>query len=270
MTFRDRYSFDIDPTIPSVDCFSVLATTSDQCTWWLEAGQDGKLKFLAHFTEPRGQLYLADRLHAETLVDSSEYYEYVVRLLRRAADSVPSVIDLVKPESIPGFCKKPYGVYHEQGWKTTSERALPLPPPVWAPEARVWDISEGIYMMMPTNTIRLVDPTQYYAFNTAFTSKPAAVFGSLLVFEYEPKFIERFEHGAFVRPYATSELFPCILANDPDTGEEEYMEGYTYRSPTCPNAGEFGVVSHKDYGDFHLDKNWETLVLMPGLEYPFK
>jgi len=259
MRLRDRFVFDYDPACEGVKYFLLLAATPDRRTWWCVAGVNGGIRVLAHFA-PDGEVYTADRLHAETLIKC----DCGVRdLLQNAADKL-NVTDMIAPCDLPGFSETyPYGrTYHRDGWYTRTERVLPLPAPTWAPDARAWDIREGVYVVFADESYRLVQRKEYYDFLRVFPRPPIARQGDLLVFDEQPVAIRQ---GLI--PLAVPR---CILRDDSGNGKEESLDRHTFRPAGLPDAGEFGCVLHPEHDRLDLPGTWETLILAPGTSRPFQ
>jgi len=166
MNLRKRYVFDRHDQPTECKYIQLLAASADERTWWLKGGTRGGVRVLAHFADD-GKIHTATRLHASTLVES-EQPDAVRCLLRQAANELDPLM-LHSPEVLPGFTHDDtYAVWrHESGWFSHSERVLRLPVPWWAPEAKVFDIPEGIYLRFPDETSRLCRRRDYYALDNS-------------------------------------------------------------------------------------------------------
>lgn len=295
MRLRERFPFDYPVGCGGAVHVNILAATPDRRTWWCEAGANGGIRVLAHFAQD-GEVYVSERLHAEVLVKDGGN-SGVQGLLRYAADRL-GVTDMVVPEqrpyaewrygmaswslSIPGFhpweqepsCRvadPPNGrINHTDGWYTRTERALPLPAPTWAPDARAWDIREGVYVVFADESYRLIRRREYYDFLRIFDRPPIARQGDLLVFDEPPAAIRRVGDTPLAMQFNGGTTFRCVLGDDSGDGKEESLDRHTFRPAGLPDAGEFGCVLHPEHDRLDLPGTWETLILAPGTSRPFQ
>jgi hypothetical protein len=184
MEIRERFAFDLNLDIGTEAAPHSLAGPGPAGEFWLRFGRGGGIRHLAVPVvwdsgewRPLGadswpvdhgrQWATADRLHATVAVLAET--AAVEAALRRAADArTPQ--PLVAPEDVPGFSRGRLGAIHKDGWYTTGERALALPPPAWAPDARAYDIREGVYLIFADGSCRLMGRREYYAFARLYPS----------------------------------------------------------------------------------------------------
>jgi len=285
---RDRFLFDAPP--PSADGiknFNLFAATADRRTFYVEAGANNGVRVLAHFDE-HGTAYYATRLHASCLVRDDQ--DCVSGLLRRAADCCPLSelhsfleIRLTGPSpranrwfpSIPGFGggdsinQHPAALCvhnepqtrHDAGWHTHSRVILPLPAPSFAPEARTFDIREGVYLYFPDQSIRLIARREYYAFLSEMPFNSIARQGDLLFFAGD---------------HSGNRDWEWVRQDDDGRGlaAGRRIDEQTFASVQSLDRHELdeeaNVVRHPEHGEMPLPEGQWTAVLMPGTSRPFE
>jgi hypothetical protein len=170
MITREMFPFDAHPVM---DCQGIrnivmIAHTRDRRTFYVVAGKNGGVRFLAHFDEDY-EMSLGRHLHQEVLLRLHEdSRSRCMDALRRAADQAArdgTIRELLPMWEVPGFEREQIPPRHESGWFSRSRYALPIPAPAWAPEAQVFDIREGIYMHFPDGSMRLAQRREYYNFD---------------------------------------------------------------------------------------------------------
>ncbi len=134
--------------------------------------------------------------------------------------------------SMPAVGEPPAQYQHKDGWYTRSERALHVRSPQWAPNASVYDIREGIYIVFSDGTFRLVPRREYY--EKLEWDEPEARQGDLLLWHNPQKGVDR--------PIATD--------------EPEYFDRHKIVAQDDGSA----VVTHPEHG--------ELVVSAPGLNQP--
>jgi hypothetical protein len=299
MKLRPRYPFDAEPSYDdAVVNFLVLATTPDRKTWWLEAGAHGGCRFLAHFDGDK--LYLAGRLHADTLVESGEYCTSVCRLLRRAADRLP-VTALVVPRERP--CSQ---------WKveysTIGERVLASdgnPPAEWElllPGFIPWQQPQSVRQPAPpdgwvhhndgwyTRTERALPlPAPTWAPDAQAWDIAEGIYIAFADGSY--RLVRRREYYSYRWVFCSAPIARqgdlLVYGETPQNAYHTY-QGQMYSSvPECvcrDGENQIGTadldrhhidlgeerVTHPEHETLELPEGWQTIILAPGASRPFQ
>jgi hypothetical protein len=107
----------------------------------------------------------------EMIVPQSRYWAAAIEGFSYVEWTLPGIPGFRPTHITPPTCPdgascrvaQPY-VSHRDGWRTRTQRALPLPSPAWDQDARAWDIAEGVYHAYPDGPCRLAWRRDYYAF----------------------------------------------------------------------------------------------------------
>jgi hypothetical protein len=163
---RERYPFDFNAF---VECksYSIFAHKGGKF-FYLEGGANSGCRVLVEIEDQNGGQHIATAqgLHARETVRTLDT-SALVRAMQRAADNgVGTLLDIA---SVPGF--EPRSkihnsaenvAYHRDGWFTTSRFSIETAAPAWAPDARAFDLREGIYLVFADGTFRLVPKRDYF------------------------------------------------------------------------------------------------------------
>ena len=162
---RSREIFDCaDAGGPAHDDAKVWGcnVSPDRRTFWVRGGSQGGIRCLYHYTED-GNLFVADRLHPpDNCMVQSPDPARASAVLRRAI--VNERLPLVPIHQVPGFTAhaESGSMWHQQGWWTDTVYALPLDVPWICAESVAFDLREGVYLVWPDGSIRLIGHRQYF------------------------------------------------------------------------------------------------------------
>lgn len=189
---RKSYTFDENPFRScNADSYRLFAHAGEQF-FYLEGGNNSGCRVLVEIApdaeEPRFSPVAAGAgLHASETVKLLEPAG-LLRALRVAADNgnVGALLDIWEvpgfeearplPErrergdrrrrsELPAPARTHEGfAIHSDGWFTRSRFTIQLPAPAWAPDARAFDLREGIYLAFEDGTFRLVPKPEYFDF----------------------------------------------------------------------------------------------------------
>ncbi len=166
---------------------------------------------------------------------------------------------------------------HRDGWFTRSCVVLPIPAPSFAPDAKAWDMREGIYLTFPDESYRLITRREYFAFlrhveaesraNNA-DPNPISRQGDLLFFSgnwgnkgwdgSRQVICQPMDEGCFFVP-----------ADHTDNTQRRVVELRDMEFDRHVISEDANCVRHPEHGEMPLPGGAWTAVLMPGTSRPF-
>ena len=220
--------------------------------FYVNAGGFGGVRFLWTYIDGKPCLG-RHGLHSTNFL-ALPYYDQAdpfQRILSRAA----STIQHSKLTPIGEVHDFDEGGHHKQGWYTKSLFGLQVPAPTWAPDARCWNLREGVYLYFPDGSIRLCPKKEFYKFE-----------------EFSP--LLEFRQGDVFFCEASEER----INNRPDLDSLQYVwtgleAGKSLRSHTLTedDQGRFWVLEHPEHETLKVEKSAriQSIVMMPGTSRPF-
>lgn len=266
---RERYPFDHPIACDGVKYYNIFAVSPDRCTFYVEAGACNGVRLLAHY-DANGDLYVAESLHARTLVRANGGEE---KFLRLAADRAKRRVALIPAHEVPGFEQNEGRLVHLQGWLSASFYAMPMDSPEFAPEAKVWDIREGVYMSFPDGSIRLARRPDYWSFWREFMDRQVVSRQGDLLFFVNIRNVWDFPSVATEADHRRvfgHDLGLYVTAGGPGTVGQRFSVRPEAEIDRHVFSSEDWVVRHPEHGEMPLPTGDWVAVLLPGTSRPFQ
>ncbi|MFA4819259.1 MAG: hypothetical protein WC621_05470 [Patescibacteria group bacterium] len=182
MKLRKRYCFDGNNNPQEAVVYDTFAVSPDGRTFFIKGGRNGGVRLKVHFAYD-DKMYIGYNLHQHMLVEVNHCFRDTIELMLKKAVAQRTAEELKPINSVAGFTATDNGiVHHQNGWYTLTDFALEIQSPEWAPGAQAWDIKEGIYIIFPDTSFRLIPRREYFGFLKLFCREPEYRQGDLLVF----------------------------------------------------------------------------------------
>lgn len=272
---REKYCFDHDPDEALKDLLNVkypgdffVSPSGD--TFYIKGGLNDGCRAVIHTTIDDSEFgqrrrYYVGKLWGSSLVECSA--ELAEEVLRGYASTCPK--KLLEMDEVPGF-KQEDSEYrlttHKQGWYSESPFAIELPSPAWAPEARAFNIKEGVYLSFPDGSMRLVGRREFFSTPWNGDSKPFARQGDCLVYEWECMADAVAAKG--------EQAVRIILPKEASVLNSANQDGLDHHSVSLDSdGGGCLVIGHPEHEELRVkvfEHGMMSVVLMPGTSRPFQ